>query len=167
MKKYTNKNAKVVLENVEGLINLLESLTDDEKRRWFGFEKNGFHLERGKFRMREVCSPLSIFDWWNDTLSLSQLKQMRTFLKTAISLGFNGYVCFKVGAAGCANGMWAHTETSKNGFSPNTGECLYHSFVSTDNYFDYCSDCATNEWHNGYEKNLKLKDIKQIIKNEF
>ena len=84
------------------------------------------------FKTREVCDELSIFDWWNDELSMSQLKQMRAFVKTAIKLGFTGYVCFKVGAAGCAHGMWAHKEESTDGYSPK-GDCLFHSFRAGDN----------------------------------
>lgn len=88
-----------------------------------------------KFRIDAVYDELSIFDWWNDYLSLTQLKEMQKFLKTAEELGYNGYVCFKVGAKYCAHGMWAYKQESVNGHSPN-GEALYHSFRSGDNYWD-------------------------------
>lgn len=75
MGEYTKYNAENVLAEVERLIEI-----------------------GGKFRITEVCEPLSIFDWWKDWLSVAQLKSMRQFLKEAIKLGYTGYVCFKVGA---------------------------------------------------------------------
>lgn len=80
-----------------------------------------------KYRIREVYGNFGIFDWWNEYLSVTQLKQMKSFLEKAISLGFTGYVCFKVGASGCSNGMWAHKAESTTGYSPD-GTCLYHKF---------------------------------------
>ena len=79
-------------------------------------------------RIDVVYDDLSIFDWWPEKLTVSHMKQMRTFLKEAIKLGFDGYVCFKVGASGCANGMWAHKEETKDGYSPD-GDFLYRSFT--------------------------------------
>ena len=79
-------------------------------------------------RIDVVYDDLSIFDWWPEKLTVSHMKQMRTFLKEAIKLGFTGYVCFKVGASGCANGMWAHKEESTDGYSPD-GDFLYRSFT--------------------------------------
>ena len=68
-------------------------------------------IERGFSRdIRQVYDDLSIFDWWPKKLTITHMKQMRTFLREAIKLGYDGYVCFKVGASGCANGMWAHNE---------------------------------------------------------
>lgn len=78
-------------------------------------------------RIRDVYDELSIFDWWVETLSVSRMKQMRTFLKEAIKLGYTGYVCFKVGAKYCANGMWAFKEESTDGYSPK-GDAIYRSF---------------------------------------
>lgn len=98
-------NAKEVLENVEKFIDGC-----------------------GSYRIRLICEELSIFDWWPDKLSQTRLKDMRKFLKEAIKLGFNGYVCFKVGATGCANGMWAHVAESTDGYSPD-GPFLYKSFT--------------------------------------
>lgn len=92
-------------------------------------------IERGCSRnMRDIYDDLSIFDWWKDRLTVSQMKQMRTFLKEAIKLGYTGYVCFKVGASGCSNGMWAHKEESTNGYSPN-GDALYRSFTPDYTYY--------------------------------
>ena len=88
-----------------------------------------------RLRIRAVYQNLSIFDWWNEYLSPTQLKQMQAFLKTAAKLGFNGYVCFKVGAAGCSHGMWAYEKNTTDGYSPD-GPCLYHSFRSGDCYWD-------------------------------
>lgn len=87
-----------------------------------------------RFKIREVCDDLSIFDWWGDYLSCSQLKSMRSFLKTAIKLGFTGYVCFRVGSVGCSHGMWAHKQESTDGNSPD-GDVLFHSFR-----------CDMNDW---------------------
>ena len=114
-----------------------------------------------KWRISEVCNDLSIFDWWNEWLSVSQLKQMKKFLETAISLGYTGYVCFKVGAAGCSHGMWAHKKDSENGYSPD-GACLHHSFRSGDNYWDVRFD--DGKWLGNDEKwQFALKEIKEAI----
>ena len=117
-----------------------------------------------KLLIRDVCEDLSIFDWWNDYLSISQLKQMQKFLKVAEELGYNGYVCFKVGAAGCSHGMWAHKEESVDGYSPD-GECLYHSFRSGDNYYD-CK-LPSGEWMHqqsgGNKFEFTLKEVKEAL----
>ena len=82
MNNYTMYNANNVLQELEKLI------------------------YKGKtVKIRDVYDELSIFDWWPETLPISRMKQMQSFLKNAIRLGFTGYVCFKVGASGCANGM--------------------------------------------------------------
>ena len=109
--------------------------------------------------IKDVCEDLSIFDWWNDYLSISQLKQMRNFLSVAELLGYNGYVCFKVGAAGCSHGMWAHKAESTDGYSPK-GECLFHSFRSGENYYDAL--LADGTWmHRKYNKDgFTLKEVR-------
>lgn len=126
-KKY---NAQPVLIEVEKYIRILETKQKNARYFWERREARGLN-------MREVCRELSIFDWWKDKLSLAQLKQMRTFLKEAIKLGYNGYVCFKVGATGCANGMWAHKVPTVDGYSPD-GEFLYRSFTPAYTYWDIC-----------------------------
>ena len=78
---------------------------------------------RGSNLTSSVCERLSIFDWWVDTISQTKLQDMKKFLQEAIKLGYTGYACFKVGATGCANGMWAYKEESEDGFSPK--ECEY------------------------------------------
>ena len=94
-------------------------------------------ISRGSKRLiRDVYEPLSIFDWWPEVLSVSRMKDMRTFLRTAKSLGFNGYVCFKVGSEGCASGMWAYKAESEDGYSPKECEFVYRSFQSKNNYWD-------------------------------
>lgn len=110
---YSNYNAEPVLKRLEQMIER-------------GFSRN----------VRDVCRELSIFDWWKDRLTIAQMKQMRTFLKEAIKLGYTGYVCFKVGASGCANGMWAHKEESTNGYSPE-GDTLYRSFTPDYTYYSF------------------------------
>lgn len=114
-----------------------------------------------KWRISVVCEELGIFDWWNDYLSMSQLKQMKRFLEVAISHGFTGYVCFKVGAKGCSNGMWAHKAESTTGYSPD-GETLYHSFVNGANYYDYCN--ADGKWLANEEKyEFTLKEVEKAM----
>lgn len=147
-------NARNVLRNIENCIEELE----ERQGRWT-LDKR--YIERGysgkyNFQIRAVCNELSIFDWWNEGLSLTQLKQMRGFVQTAIKLGFTGYVCFKVGAAGCSNGMWAYKQESTNGHSPD-GDALYHSFVSTYNYYDVCLD---NKWA---QKEMTLAQVKAAL----
>ena len=112
MGKYSDKNAEPVLIKVENFI-------DD------GYSRN----------IRSVYDDLSIFDWFTERLSVTQMKQMRTFLKEAIKLGYTGYVCFKVGAHYCANGMWAHKEESTDGHSPK-GDFLYRSFSPDYTYWE-------------------------------
>lgn len=116
MGKYESKNAQNVLNEVDSKLDAI--------------------YEQGikSYRIREVCYELSIFDWWNERLSKTQLLDMQRFLREAIKLGYTGYVCFKVGAAGCANGMWAHKQESENGYSPD-GEVLYKSFTPSYNYW--------------------------------
>lgn len=105
LRPYEDYNAQPVLERLEKMI------------------------ERGcSVPVNLVYDDLSIFDWWKDRLTVAQMKQMRAFLKEAIKLGYTGYVCFKVGASGCANGMWASTEQTTTGHSPCTGRTLYRSF---------------------------------------
>ena len=101
-------------------------------------------IERGCSRdIRQIYDELSIFDWWPERLTITHMKQMRTFLKEAIKLGYTGYVCFKVGASGCANGMWACKEPTTNGYSPD-GETIYRSF--TPDYTYYAVQDKTGKW---------------------
>ena len=138
------KNAEQVLQNVNGMIADIEN----------GFVKN--------YRIVEVCDELNIFDWWNDNLSKTQLMDMRKFLKEAIKLGYTGYVCFKVGATGCANGMWAHKAESTDGHSPD-GECLYKSFTPAYNYWSFCT--ADGKWMpESDEEFASIKTIAQLEK---
>jgi hypothetical protein len=108
--------------------------------------------------MRSACYDLSIFDWWVERLSVTNMKKMRVFLKEAIKLGYKGYVCFKVGASHCANGMWAHRKESENGYSPD-GDCLYRSFTPDYNYWAW-SDGET--WYPDRDDWDSLKTVKQL-----
>lgn len=136
-------NAEEILKVVEEMI-----LEAETKPRWMN-----------RYKIADVCDELSIFDWWNDYLSKSQLADMRRFLKEAIKLGYTGYVCFKVGATGCANGMWAHKEETTTGYSPD-GECLYKSFTPAYNYWRVKT--ASGEWVPGRDKYDEIKTIKQL-----
>ena len=84
--------------------------------------------------IRMIYDDLSIFDWWPERLTINHMKQMRTFLKEAIKLGYTGYVCFKVGASGCANGMWAFKNETTTGYSPD-GDAIYRSFTPDYTYY--------------------------------
>lgn len=112
--------------------------------------------------IRSVCKELEIFDWWLESLSVTKQKQMRSFLKLAIELGYTGYVCFKVGASACANGMWAYKEESANGYSPE-GECLYRSFTPDYTIYDAC--LADGSWLNdGKEWHSNIRTISRLKK---
>lgn len=140
------KNAKEVLENVESLIVDLENMAN----RFF---------PNPRYRIVDVYNDVNIFDWWNDRLSKSQLQDMRKFLREAIKLGYTGYVCFKVGATGCANGMWAYKEESTTGYSPD-GEALYKSFTPEYNYWSFCD--AEGQWSPARENFDSVKTVKQL-----
>ena len=112
IKDYSMNNAAPVLERLNGYISLNKS-----------------------FKIEDIYDELSIFDWWPETLTRKRMKQMRSFLRLAIKLGFTGYVCFKVGASGCANGMWACKDESTDGYSPD-GDCLYRSFSPDYTYYN-------------------------------
>lgn len=114
---YSDKNAAVVLGKVNDYIDMIKN----HELRSVSIDNN--------------CSELSIFDWWKDRLSKNDLKHMRSFLNEAIKLGYTGYVCFKVGVSGCANGMWAHKEETTNGYSPD-GDYIYRSFSPDYTYWD-------------------------------
>ena len=143
----SNHNPKKILENVNNYIAELEAKPYKWGRR---------------LKIEDVYSELGIFDWWHEYLSLSQLKQMRAFLNVAIKYGYTGYACFKVGAAGCAHGMWANKKESTNGFSPDGAE-LHHSFRSGDNY--WCIKDDNEQWLDradgsmGYYSTKELKAI--------
>lgn len=126
MENYSSKNAQAVLNKLNS------------------------YIERGcSLPMRYVYRDLSIFDWWTETLSVAKMKQMRTFLIQAIKHGFTGYVCFKVGASGCANGMWAYKVETTDGYSPD-GDFMYRSFTPDYTYWsmklgDKSYPACTNE----------------------
>lgn len=150
--------AATVLEQVEKYIKECE----DTKFVYHPHCRLRTYTDYKKFRIREVCNELSIFDWWNEFLSCSQLKQMRSFLKTAIKLGFAGYVCFKVGSTGCAHGMWAYRQESTSGRNPG-GDVLFHSFRCDKNDWDvqigdHPFMCAVDH------KDHTLEQVKEHIK---
>ena len=130
------------------------------------------YLEKpqSRFLIRSVCDDLSIFDWWPEYLSKSKLGEMRQFLSEAIKLGYEGYVCFKVGATGCANGMWAHTELeTDDGYSPDNCPVLYRSFTPDYRYWDVTDKDGNWDFEGkyldeeGHRKNYnKLKTIKDL-----
>ena len=130
-------NAKTVLERLEAMI------------------------ERGCSReIRQVYDDLSIFDWWPERLTITHMKQMRTFLKEAIKLGYDGYVCFKVGASGCANGMWAYKE--KNGID---GDCLYRSFSPDYTYYSFNKNGKWLPEGSDYDALKTIKMLEKALAN--
>ena len=138
----SRKNAEAVLEVVENMI----------------ADYNG-----SPYLIRVVFDKLSIFDWWNQYLSKSQLKDMRKFLKTAIRLGYTGYVCFKVGATGCANGMWAHKRESTTGSSPD-GAFIYKSFTPAYNYWTaHGEDGKCLQPYNEIGNITTIKGLEQLL----
>lgn len=130
-------NAKECLIKVEEMIDELNELNKlgGSMKNWKRYSAS--RTNKYCFDIDEVYNELGIFDWWKNTLSTSDLKQMQSFLQNAILFGFEGYVCFKVGVPCCSHGMWAHKEESTDGYSPD-GDVLYHSFRRGDNYYDMC-----------------------------
>jgi len=123
-------------------------------------------IERGCSRpIRDIYDDLSIFDWWPERLTLTHMKQMRTFLKEAIKLGYTGYVCFKVGASGCANGMWACVNPTTDGYSPD-GDTLYRSFTPD---YTYYSVKVGNKWFpegdtsGTYDSCKTIKQLEELV----
>ena len=129
--EFKQYNAEPVLIAVEKVLARLEKRVADHDAK-YGWRSPKYLRT---VPIREVYRELSIFDWWNDDLSISQLRDMRKFLREAIKLGYTGYVCFKVGATGCANGMWANKLPTVNGYSPDC-DFLYKSFTPAYNYWD-------------------------------
>ena len=114
----------------------------------------------GSRYIRDIYDELSIFDWWPEKLNTNHMKQMRTFLKEAIKLGYTGYVCFKVGASGCANGMWACVNPTTDGYSPK-GDTLYRSFTPDYTYYAFSKD---GKWYPNLDSKEydSLKTIKLL-----
>lgn len=157
-------NAYEVLEQVKACMAELEEasqqycINDHNRMQHYGYGTKKL------FNISAVCDELSIFDWWNETLSMNQLKKMQEFLEKAIKMGYTGYVCFKVGAAGCSNGMWAHKQESTNGYSPD-GACLYRGFRSdTYNEWDACLDDGETWLHDIVpDQRFTLKHVKNML----
>lgn len=146
MKDYSKYNAEEVLKEVEKKIKEVEAKNYNKY-----------------LRITEVCNELSIFDWWNNKLSLTKLKDMRKFLKEAIKLGYTGYVCFKVGATGCANGMWAHTVETKDGYSPES-DFLYKSFTPEYNYWQISKNGKAYPNGETFDSLTTIKELESYIK---
>ena len=148
-------NAQEVLTNIDKMLADAEEYTKEYSTEW--------RKARKKWRIREVYNDLGIFDWWDEYLSVSQLKSMKTFIQQGMKRGFCGYVCFKVGVKHCAHGMWISKKESTDGYSPD-GACLYHSFRSCDNYWDMELD--NGKWmHELYpdKEDFTLKEIDEQL----
>lgn len=134
MGQYSRYNAQEVLNRVEARI-----------------------AENRAFLIKDVCEELSIFDWWPEKLSRNRLNAMRNFLKEAIKLGYTGYVCFKVGATGCATSMWAAVNESEDGYSPK-GPTLYRSFTPAYVYWDVTDKDGNWDWEGKYFDEADRRD---------
>lgn len=132
-------------------------------------EKVNEYIERGgSYPIDYIYDDLSIFDWWPSRLSQTHLKQMRAFLNEAIKLGFKGYVCFKVGASGCANGMWAADVETTDGYSPNNCKTLYRSFTPDYTYWSVNFNDGKGFVPDGcteYNSIKTTKMLEELIKN--
>ena len=136
----------------------------EERIAWFEFHPYS------RLRIEDCYNEFSIFDWWPQYLTKSKLQEMRQFLREAIKLGYEGYVCFKVGATGCANGMWAHTELETDGgYSPNNCPCLFRSFTPAYRYWDVTDKDGNWDFEGKYESEEdrrqnwdRLKTIKDL-----
>lgn len=143
-KNFENKNTEKVMELVKAHIERLE------KRDYARY-----------VLIDRVYDELSIFDWWKNTLSLTDLKNMYRFLNIAHKLGYNGYVCFKVGCSGCSNGMWASKETSTDGYSPD-GDFIYRSF--TPDYISWDAEVDGELLSEKYkDSEMSLQKLKGIL----
>lgn len=88
---------------------------------------------------------------------------MKRFLLEAKKLGFNGYCCFKVGASGCANGMWVFTKNSETGHSPDDCSTLYKSFTPDINEWEI-SDEHGKFNKEMYDKIHSARELEAYIK---
>ena len=122
------------------------------------------YIDRGvSVDMNKCYDDLSIFDWWPNRLNINHMKQMRSFLNLAIKNGYTGYVCFKVGASGCANGMWAYKNSTTDGYSPD-GDALYRSF--TPDYTYYAAE-KDGRWYPGEDTDKRPYDCCKTQKHFF
>lgn len=136
------------MDNREKQYNTAAQVLERVEERIAWFEDNPYR----RLRISDCYNEFSIFDWWPEYLNKSKLQEMRQFLREAIKLGYEGYVCFKVGATGCANGMWAHTELETDeGYSPNNCPILFRSFTPAYRYWDVTDKDGNWNWEGKYE----------------
>ena len=93
------------------------------------------------------------------------VKNCKAMCNEFIKMGYKGHVCFKVGAVGCSHGMWAYTDESTDGYSPDS-DLLFHSFRCDENYWDakrgdeWCSHSIPKQWDK-----VSLSDVKTFLKS--
>lgn len=110
------QNKTYLAKNVlEATNNIISSLEKDGKN----------FIDTGK-----LVEVINLFDWWEDEMSLKDLKEVKLFLEEAIKLGYTGHVCFKYSTFEGANGMWAHKEEKEI-----RHDFLYKTFSSRENYW--------------------------------
>lgn len=147
-----------VLVEVENLLESIRERKSTIPKYWNGRP----YYRLVPYKVRDVCERLSIFDWFKDTLSESDLKHMQLFLKEAVKLGFTGYTCFKVGATGCANGMWAYKELSTTGYSPDC-DYLYRSFTPDCTYWQFSKNDITYPSGEDYDSVKTIRDLEKLF----
>ena len=149
--------ANQVLRNLEWILKEMDGLAPSRGRGRI-VRKCG----RPAVRTEKVWEELGIFDWWDDGLTKSQLREMERFLKRAIKLGYTGLVRFVLGAKGCSHGMWAYKIETSSEWSQES-ECLFHSFRNGDNYY---SVKLKEGWllnAAGTPAELNLKQLKSVL----
>ena len=154
------------MDNKDKQYNTAAQVLERVEERIAWFEDNPY----SRLRISDCYNEFSIFDWWPEYLTKSKLYEMRQFLKEAIKLGYTGYVCFKVGATGCANGMWAHTELeTDDGYAPNNCPMLFRSFTPAYRYWDVTDKTGNWDFEGKYKDEEdrrqnwdRLKTIKDL-----
>jgi len=162
--------ANEALNNVKALISDLEDAIKTGKRD-SRIRDTGRSYKSRAYSVRDICDEVGIVGWCHNTVSLSQLKQMKSFLTTAIKLGYTGYVCFVVGdsvRSYNSHGMWAYKENeAPDRYSDRKGAVLFHSFRSGDNYWDACDDDGVRFSHKYYKESswgkFTLEQIKKLL----
>ena len=119
-----------------------------------------------KWKIDDVCNLYSIFDWHKDNLTCSDLTKMKTFCTLAIALGFDGYVCFKVGDSYGTNGMWAFKDKSETGYSPD-GDFIYRSFSPHRTYYAISNNGTIYPPRETYDSWHKPSDLVKYIGAEY
>ena len=151
------RKAAPVLKEVERLIEESKTNAIDWWHEKAGTETR--YVKNKGYRINCVYDKLAIFDWWSEYIGVNKLKDMRVFLREAIKLGYTGHVDFKVGAAGCSNGMWAYTGDSDD------GPYLYKSFTPDYNEWEVVDVIDGKEVESGFMRIKTVNELEDYIIN--